>query len=45
MPSDSVSTASAPSMIGLVSPGSQFQIDSPTAAHSAISVSAGISTR
>ena len=37
MPSASVSIASAPSMIGCVSPGSQFQIVSPIAAPSAAS--------
>ena len=45
MPSERVSTASAFSMIGVVSPGSQTQIDSPIAAPSEASVSTGTSVR
>ena len=43
MPSESASTASAPWMIGLVSPAPQSQIASPMAVSSATAVSAGTS--
>jgi hypothetical protein len=45
MPTPSVSTASAFSLIGALSPGSQTQIESPIAAPNAASVSTGTSTR
>ena len=44
MPSASGSTAIAPAMIGLLSPGSQIHTDRPMAVASATVVSAGTST-